>query len=116
MANAAEQRMRFVTSTVTEVIEENNSWNQVGRASALFNPGSIGIGGIVTTTLTVAGASANTDVVTRVQYGRSLGGVVLTAFVSAADTVTIQFYNPTSGAITLDNRNLQVVVSRYTAI
>jgi len=116
MANAAEQRLRILTSTITEVIEANNSWNQVGRASATFDPGSIGASGIETTTLTVTGSVATTDVVTRVQFGRALQGIVLTAWVSATDTVTVQFYNPTGGAIDLASGTLSVVVERFTNV
>lgn len=116
MANAAEQRLRILTSTITEVVEANNSWNQIGRASITYDPGAIGAGGIETTTLTVTGATANTDVVTRVQFGRALQGLVLTAWVSATDTVTVQFYNPTGGSIDLLSGTLSVVVQRFTAV
>lgn len=116
MANAAEQRLRILTSTITSVIEQNNSWNQVGRASTTYDPPSIGAGGVNTTTISVVGAVAATDVVTRVQFSQALAGLVLSAWVSAADTVTVQFSNPTSGAINLASGTLQVVVQRFTAV
>jgi len=116
MANAAEQRLRILSSTITQVIESNNSWNQVGRASATYDPPLIAAGTAVTTTLSVAGAIFATDVVERVQFSRALAGLVMTAWVSATNTVTVQFYNPTSGGIDLQSGTLQVVVERFTVV
>lgn len=116
MASAAEQRLRILTSTITSVLEADNSWNQVGRSSATYDPPSIAAGGVATTTLTVTGATLATDVVSRVQFSRALLGLVLTAWVSATDTVTVQFYNPTGGPIDLASGTLQVLVERFTAV
>ena len=116
MANAAEQRLRILTSTITSVLEANNSWNQIGRESVTYDPPSIAAGGTATTTLTVTGAALAADVVSRVQFSRALVGIIMTAWVSAADTVTVQFYNPTAGALDLASGTLQVLVQRFTAV
>jgi hypothetical protein len=116
MANAAEQRLRILTSTITSVLEDNNSWNQIGRASATYDPPLIAAGGTASTTVTVTGAALATDVVSRVQFSRALTGLIMNAWVSAADTVTVQFYNPTVGAIDLASGTVQVLVQRFTAV
>jgi hypothetical protein len=64
----------------------------------------------VTTTITVAGA-ATTDYVDA-SFSLNLQGVTLTAWVSAADTVSLRFYNSTGGAIDLGQGVLRALVTK----
>ena len=114
MAAPAEARLRLLSATVTSVIESGNSWNQIGRVSATYDPPSLAAGASTTTTLTVTGAALGDQV--RVQFSRALQGLVMTAWISATDTVTVQFYNPTAGAIDLASGTLQATVERFTAV
>lgn len=70
--------------------------------AAAYDPPSIAAGGTDTTTVTVTGATTGGNVpVVCVGINVSLQGMMLTGYVSAADTVTVVFYNPTAGAIDL---------------
>lgn len=63
-----------------------------------------------TTTVTVTGAALG-DFVTGVSHSVDLQGITVTAWVSAADTVTIRFQNNSSGTIDLASGALRVVVT-----
>lgn len=79
--------------------------------SATYDAPSIAAAGTTTTTVTVTGAVLG-DKVTAVTFGVSLAGLVETAYVSAADTVTIVLYNPTAGAIDLASTTVNVEVEK----
>lgn len=74
--------------------------------SATYNPPSIAAAASATTTITVTGAALGDQYVA--SFSLSLAGLVLTAYVSAADTVTAVFFNPTAGAIDLASGTLRV--------
>jgi hypothetical protein len=68
--------------------------------TALYNPPSVPAGGVVAAgTVSVPGAAMG-DLV-EASFSLSLQGLQLNAWVSTADTVTYQLFNPTSGAIAL---------------
>lgn len=67
--------------------------------------------GTTTTTVTVTGAALG-DAVEDVSFGVSLQGLVLTSYVSAADTVTLVLFNPTVGAINLASTTVNVRVRK----
>ena len=74
--------------------------------SKTWDPGSVAVGGSVTTTVTVTGATlANSEVT--VGFSLDLAGLTLTGYVSAADTVTVVLANLTSGAVDLGSGTLR---------
>lgn len=78
--------------------------------SATFDPPSIAAGGTTTTTLTVTGAVVGDYV--HPSFSLTLAGLTLTAYVSANNTVTCVFHNPTAGAIDLLSGTLKCVILR----
>ena len=77
-------------------------------ASTDYNPPSIASGTISTTTVTVSGASLG-DFATA-SFSLPNAGVHLLAQVTAANTVTVAFWNVTGGAIDLAAGTLRVRV------
>jgi hypothetical protein len=90
----------------------NNRLNSVVTAllnmtgSATYDPPSIGAGLSATTTITVTGAALGDKFIA--SFSLSLAGLNLNAYVSAANTVTCLFSNPTAGAIDLASGTLSV--------
>ena len=80
------------------------------EGSATYNAPSIASGGTTTTTVTVTGAVLGDYA--QASFGTSLVGLVCTAYVSAANTVTIVLYNPTGGAIDLASTTLKVRLAK----
>jgi hypothetical protein len=62
-------------------------------------------------TVTVPGVALG-DMVIGVSLGVSLAGIQATAYVSAADTVTIIFNNITGSTVNLDSTTIKLVVAR----
>jgi hypothetical protein len=84
-----------------------------GRATATWDPGSVAskdtVGNsFVATTVTVTGAALGDLVL--VSFSLDVTDLVLTADVTAADTITVVLSNPTSGAVDLASGTLTVVV------
>lgn len=69
------------------------------RGSAVFDPANLVDGAGVTTTVTVSGAVVGD--MTRASFSLDLQGILLTSWVSAANTVSVRFQNETGGAIDL---------------
>jgi hypothetical protein len=100
-----------VTLYVKESGGGNTGWKAVGTyiaGSATYDAPSIAPAGTTTTTVTVTGAALG-DFAT-CSFGLTLAGLVATAYVSAADTVTVVLFNPTLGAIDLASTTLRVRV------
>lgn len=76
--------------------------------SATYNPPSVGPGSSATTTVSVTSASIGDSVT--LGFTNSLAGMVLTGYVSSANTVTAVFSNPTAGAIDLASGTLYAKV------
>ena len=76
--------------------------------SAAYDPPSIADGAQATTTVTVTGAALGDFVLA--SFSLSLAGVIMTAYVSAADTVTILLQNETGAAVDLAAGTLKVVL------
>lgn len=74
--------------------------------SAVYDPPSIAAAGTATTTVTVTGAALGEKY--NASFSLSLAGLVLSAYVSAANTVTCVFFNPTAGAVDLASGTLNV--------
>lgn len=77
-------------------VENGGGW-LIG--SAAYNPGNLVDGDGVTTTITVTGAELGDYA--RVTYSLDLQGITATAWVSAANTVSVRLQNETGGAIDL---------------
>lgn len=77
--------------------------------SATYDPASLADGAAASTTVTVTGAALG-DIVTGVSFSLDLQGVDLTAYVSAADTVTVKFANRTGGTLDLGEGDIAIVL------
>jgi hypothetical protein len=78
--------------------------------SATFNPPSVAAGAETTTTVTVTGAALGDFA--RASFSLDQAGMVLSAYVSSANTVTVVFRNNTAGAIDLASGTLRVRVNK----
>lgn len=91
--------------------KEAGAWITVAGylfGSATYDAPSIAASGTTTTAVTVTGAALGDLAVC--SFGVSLGGLVATAYVSAADTVTVVLFNPTGAAIDLASTTLRARV------
>lgn len=75
-----------------------------------FAPGNIAAGGVASTTIAVNNAIVGEPV--QAFYSLPLQGLNLWGWVSAAGVVTVQFHNPTAGAINPGAGSASVIVSR----
>lgn len=91
--------VQFATGDAVQLAKQGDGPSLTGTVS--FDPASLASGSIATTTVTVTGATTGDLVV--VSFSIPLAGLHLCGWVSAADTVTVSFYNPTAGAIDLGN-------------
>ena len=82
----------------------------LSTASTTYDPGSIAAAGQTTTTITVTGAAMGDFALA--SFSNSLSGLTVTAYVSAADTVTVVLFNGTAGAIDLASGTLRAKVIR----
>lgn len=78
--------------------------------SATYNPPSLNDGDGVTTTVTVTGAALGDYA--EASFSNSLQGIMMTAFVSAADTVSVRFQNETGGVLDLASGTLRARVRK----
>lgn len=77
--------------------------------SATYDAASLVDGAGTTTTVTVTGAALG-DFVVGVSMGVDLAGITVTAYVSAADTVSVRLQNESGGTIDLASTTLRVRV------
>lgn len=80
----------------------------VSRSSDSINLPSISGASLYTTTVTLTGVNMGDFCV--ISCARDITGLVATAFVSAADTITLSFYNATGSPIDLDVMSIKVLV------
>ena len=78
--------------------------------SATYNPPSFNDGDGATTTVTVTGAALGDFA--EASFSNSLQGIMMTAFVSAADTVSVRFQNETGGVLDLASGTLRARVRK----
>lgn len=78
--------------------------------SATYDPPSLVDGATTTTTVTVTGAALGDFAIA--SFSLSLQGIIVTAYVSAADTVTVIFQNETGGTIDLASGTLRAKVTK----
>lgn len=76
--------------------------------SATYDPASLTTGSGATTTITVTGAALGDFVMP--SNSLDLQGILLTAYVSAANTVSVRFQNQTGGTLDLLSATVAVLV------
>ena len=79
--------------------------------SAVYDPPSLADAAGVTTTVTVTGAALG-DYVEAVSFDKDLQGITLTAYVSAANTVSVRFQNESGGVLDLASGTLRARVRK----
>lgn len=82
------------------------------EASKTHDWASIAAGAIATTTITTGVTCSLGDYVTSVSMSIDTGGLVLSGYVSAANTITVVAWNPTAGAIDLASATLRAAYQR----
>lgn len=80
----------------------------LATASATFDPPNVVVASSVTTTVNAPGAALGDFAL--VSFSLSAGGLTITAYVSAADTVTVVFFNGTASDVNLGSGTLRVKV------
>lgn len=78
--------------------------------SAVYDPASLADGAGATTTVAVPGAVMGDFAVA--SFSNNLAGITLTAWVSAADTVSVRFQNESGGVLDLASGTLRALVIR----
>lgn len=78
--------------------------------SATFDPGSLADGAGETTTVSVTGAALGDYA--RASFSNDLQGITVTAWVSAANTVSVRFQNETGGTIDLASGTIRAMVTK----
>jgi hypothetical protein len=76
-----------------------------------YDPPNLNDGDGDTTTVTVTGAALG-DYVPNVSFSLDLQGITVTAWVSAADTVSVRFQNETGGTLNLGSGTLRVITRK----
>lgn len=81
--------------------------------SATYDTASLNDAAGATTTVTVTGAVLG-DFVVGVSFGVDLQGITVTAYVSAADTVSVRIQNESGGTLDLASTTIRALVRPYT--
>jgi hypothetical protein len=87
-----------------------SNWFLTCTGSKTFNPPSIAASASTTTTVTVTGAALGDYA--EASFSLDMTGLVMSAYVSAADTVTVVLFNPTVGAVDLGSGTLKATAIR----
>jgi len=95
------------TLTTTQVGIHSLAVGQV-EVTATWNPDSIANGSSASTTVTVSGAALGDYAI--VSFSLDLSGLTLSAYVSAANTVTVVLSNLTGAAVNLASGTVSVLV------
>ena len=90
------------------------SWDAFGEiilnASQDWDPPSIAAGGITSTSLTVTGAALGDFV--SLSLATNLSGLVLSGYVSAANTVFVHLANPTGSTVNVGSSTLRIRIHK----
>jgi hypothetical protein len=104
----------FDAATLAQRVWNGGIWALLAprllEASTTYDPPSLAAGEGVTTTVTVPGAAIGDFA--RASFSTDLQGVILTAWVSAVDTVSVRFQNGTAGTVDLGSGTLRVRVEK----
>lgn len=88
---------------------------QLLTGSATYDAANLVDGAGATTNVTVTGAVVG-DYVVGVSFGVDLQGISATAYVSAADTVSVRLQNESGGAIDLASTTVRAVVMKQSSL
>lgn len=100
-------KLRYKTSQPTSDTDGTVVNNELS-ASATYDPPSLNTGIGATTTIAVANSALGDFVLA--SFSNDLQGILLTAYVSSAGTVSVRFQNQTGGTIDLASGTLRVRV------
>ena len=92
------------------ILRQIEQFANVITASATYDPGSLADGAGATTTVTATGAVLGDFALA--SFSLDLQGISVTAYVSAADTVSVRFQNESGGVLDLASGTLRVLVFR----
>ncbi len=99
-------------ATLTQRMWNASAWMllspRIIEGSVAYDPPGLAAGEVATTTVSVPGAAVGGFA--HVSFDVDVQGVTLTAWVSAADTVSVNFQNGTASAIYIGNGSLRVRV------
>lgn len=87
-------------------------WQNTLYGQATYNPPSLADGAGTTTTVTVTGAALGDRA--SAAFSLDLQGIITTAWVSAADTVSVRFQNESGGTLDLASGTLRTIVEKLT--
>lgn len=110
------RRTQVANSDVNDLLVQFNKLvDQVSylEGSATYDPASLVDGAGATTTVTVTGAALGDYA--QASFSLDLQGILLTAYVSAANTVAVRFQNETTGTLDLASGTINVRVQRNTS-
>jgi len=110
LRRAADVYGSAITATTSLAVGGGSTLTFVAKGAVVWDAGSIAAAGNATQTLTVTGAATG-DVV-QVSASIDLDGLVLSARVTSANTVTVRLYNATAGAIDPASATYSVIVTR----
>lgn len=97
---------KFATGSEVRLGKQGAAASLTGTAT--YDPANLVDGAGVTTTVTVTGAALGDLVV--VSFSLDLQGILLTGYVSSANTVSVRFQNETGGAIDLASGTISAKV------
>lgn len=92
------------------VLAEFGIHKEVMEGSAVYDPANLADGAGATTTVAVTGAVLGDFA--QASFSLDLQGITLTAYVSAADTVSVRFQNESGGVLDLASGTLRARVTR----
>ena len=97
--------MQPITDCIREGLFNDNVNDTPCVGSATYDPASLVDGAGATTTVTVTGAALGDFA--QASFSLDLQGITLTAWVSAANTVSVRFQNETTGTLDLGSGTLR---------
>lgn len=105
--------MAAATAVVTERGNKQfqGMFQEMWKVSSTLDVGSLADAAGSSDTITVPGVALG-DIVLGFSFGVSLAGITATAYVSAANTVTIRVQNESAGTVDLASTTVKVVVAR----
>ena len=103
-------------ATAVRVVQDGGQqfrgvWDRVWTVTATLDVDNLADGAGDVDTVAVPGVALG-DMVIALSLGVSVAGMVVTAYVSAANVVTIQAQNESGGAVNLASTTLKLVVGR----
>jgi hypothetical protein len=102
-----------ITANYSGTMGYNTLHESVLWAGVAYATASIADGARATTTVTVTGANFDNGDMVTVSYSKSVLGLLVFGYISAADTVTVVFQNNTGGAVNTADGAIYVKVESY---